>query len=296
MLDIKRNLKAHNGDPGNTCFCPKTKTGMYKLSTAEEEVRRRAENPIMPPPSFDYVGSSHRESLLLEAGNYDFDFAQSGSLEFMQSPGMNFDLADCSPWSQPNRLLGYPAPKVTNIQPDSTVNFESLVGFQLPSHDIIIQLAELFFEHLAQMFPCFHKNSFLMAVADGTVGNHAPILLYAICCVSSRYHADDAVKKRSRDWYDQARILYELTRRLPEPGLRTIQAVPLLVFYAWTVGDYCASWLFLGKAWRQAVVLGLNRMDIGQDSAETPVALESSAGNDAPAPLSRMFYLGELRS
>lgn len=239
----------------------------------------------MPPPSVDYVGSSHHESLLLEAGNYDFDIAQSGTLEFMQCPGMNFDLADCSPWTQSNRLLDYPAPEVANIQPDRTVSFESLGDFQLSSHDITVQLVELFFEHLGQLFPCFHKYSFLTAVANGTVGNQAPILLYAICCVSSRYHPDDAVKKRSKDWYDQARILYELTRRLPEPGLRTIQAVPLLVFYAWTVGDYCASWLFLGKAWRQAVVLGLNRMDIGQESTERPAALGLNAENDTPAPL-----------
>jgi hypothetical protein len=33
------------------------------------------------------------------------------------------------------------------------------------------------------------------------------------------------------------------------------------VFYAWTVGDFSAGWLYLGKAWRQVVALSLQRMD-----------------------------------
>ncbi|EUC48733.1 hypothetical protein COCMIDRAFT_86551 [Bipolaris oryzae ATCC 44560] len=108
------------------------------------------------------------------------------------------------------------------------------------------------------MFPCFHKKSFLSNVESGRLRDESPILVYAICCLAARFHPEDAIKKRSKDWYEQAKFCYNLTCQNPEPTLRTIQSVILLMFHSWTLCDFSSSWLFLGKAWRQAVILGLN--------------------------------------
>lgn len=196
------------------------------------------------------------------------DQTQTGLFGFIEYPGMIFDL----PGPAPSGLsdvglsdvpMGLPTPESGHNLTQSDLDFsQDLLGkFQLPAHEQLMELVELFFDHLYTMFPCFHKANFLARVHNGELEGDSPLLLLTVCCVTARYHPDAAIKEREKDWYDQARFTYELTQRRPYPGLRTIQAVILLVFHACTVGDFSASWLFLGKAWRQAVVLGMNRMD-----------------------------------
>ncbi|KAF1946328.1 hypothetical protein EJ02DRAFT_249808 [Clathrospora elynae] len=200
----------------------------------------------------------------------------------MQFPGLNFDLTCSGAPANIDTLIGYPTPGSATLQQDDSVDFEAslLENFQLPHKQVLIQLVDLFFEHLCHMFPCFHKKSFIAKVRSGDMEIEAPLLLYAICAVTARYHPDDSVKRRGKDWYEQARFSYELTRRIHHPALRTLQAVPLLVFHAYTIGDFSASWLFLGKAWRQAVVLGMNRMDASHAVAMGLTRLDATAGDD----------------
>lgn len=181
-----------------------------------------------------------------------------GLLPSMQLTGTILDLPSSAPLAYADPLACFPIPESTDIQTDDVFSFQALDSFQPPSQDIIIQLTNLFFEHLYPMFPCFHKKSFLSSVESGKLQDESPTLVYAICCIAARFHPDNAVKKRSKDWYEQAKFSYNLTCQKPEPTLRTIQSVILLMFHAWTACDFSSSWLFLGKAWRQAVVLGLN--------------------------------------
>lgn len=205
----------------------------------------------------------------------------------MRFPGLNFDLA-AVPLPQPDGHIGYPTPEsgheIIPLDGDFSLDNDLSAGFQLPSTMVLNQLVELFFEHLRHMFPCFHRRSFTEKVQNGSMIHEAPLLLYAICCTAARYHSDEVVRKCEKDWYEQARFSYELTRRRPCPGLRTIQAALLLIFHAYTVGDFSASWLFVGKAWRQAVVLGMNRMD-----ATHAVAMNLSHPN---ATASQEVYYG----
>ncbi|KAF2847855.1 hypothetical protein T440DRAFT_402592 [Plenodomus tracheiphilus IPT5] len=136
-----------------------------------------------------------------------------------------------------------------------------LESYQLPPQVLLEELVKLFFDNFYHMFPCFHRASFEAKVRSSELATESPLLIYAMCCISARHHTESVVHARERCWYEQAKFHYEITRRRPDAGLRTVQSVLLLVFHASTIGDYSASWLFLGKAWRQAVVLGLNRMD-----------------------------------
>jgi hypothetical protein len=210
----------------------------------------------------------------------DFDISQPGALDFMQFPGMNFNLASSGPSVYAEPVAGYPTPESATMQSDDMLNFQMLESFQLPSQDVLVQLVELFIEHLYHMFPCFHRKSFLARVENGGMETEAPLLLYAICCITARYHPDESIKRRGKDWYEQAKLSYELTRRRPDPALRTLQAVLLLVFHAQTVGDFSASWLFIGKAWRQAVVLGMNRMDASHAVAMGLTRLDANADDE----------------
>jgi hypothetical protein len=175
------------------------------------------------------------------------------SLDFMQFPGMNSDVLGAEPQIE---LL--PTAKLSEEVLDEQV---LMANFELPSQGILIQLVELFFENYYHVFPCFHRNKFQEQVRDGTMQRDAPLVLYAICCISARYHTLGSIKQRTQDWYEQAKLSYQLTPREPWPGVRTLQAALLLTYHASTAGDFSSSWLFLGKAWRQAIALRLHKMD-----------------------------------
>lgn len=193
---------------------------------------------------------------------------QGDSLNFMPFAGMNFNFYTSAQPTQAGPAMGYPSPDsgLPTLPTDDAIESQQdlLASFQLPDDDLLIELVKLFFEHLYHLFPCFHKKSFLANVKNGHFQKEAPLLLYAICCIASRHHPDTTVRKRQGDWYEQAKFSYDLTRRFPHQALRTIQAVLLLVYHAFTIGDFSSSWLFLGKAWRQVVALGMNRMDAAQ--------------------------------
>jgi hypothetical protein len=173
-------------------------------------------------------------------------------MDFMSFPGLNFDI------STPSL---YPTPE-SDLQAGAFVDSESLLAeFQLPPDDVLVELVNLFFEHLSQMFPCFHRRNFQRRLELGEIQKQSSLVLFAMCCLAARFHPDASVRQREKDWYEQAKFLYQLTQRDPYPGLLTIQAAVLIIAYAGTAGDFSSAWLFLGKAWRQAIALGMNRMD-----------------------------------
>lgn len=204
-------------------------------------------------------------------------------LDFMQFPGMNFDAFD----SPSSTLFNFPgtisAPDsgIDMLLPEVELSNDPMKACNLPAREQLMELVELFFDKLYNMFPCFHKNGFRSRVQDRSLEAEAPLVLLAVCCVTARYHPDPAIRRREKDWYEQARMAYELTQRRPKSGLRVLQAVILLVFHACTVGDFSGSWLFLGKAWRQAVVLGMNRVDADHAVAMALNRADNNAGNQA---------------
>jgi hypothetical protein len=116
----------------------------------------------------------------------------------------------------------------------------------------------------------------------GTTQSQSPILLFAICCVTARFHPDATVRQREKEWYEQAKFSYQLTQRNPDPALPTIKAALLVIEYACTAGDFSSAWLFLGKAWRQAIALGMNRMDASSAVSmdNKPREMDVDHGND----------------
>ncbi|KAJ4372446.1 hypothetical protein N0V83_004220 [Neocucurbitaria cava] len=223
---------------------------------------------------------------------FPFDLEQRDVQGFTPFSGMNFGLSGPLVTPYTDHPIGYPTPDTgaDGMLIDETFQNQQdiLINFELPDDELLIELVRLFFEHLYQKFPCFHKQSFLRNVENGQLQKEAPLVLYAMCCITSRHHPDIAVRKRQSDWYDQAKLSYDLTRRFPEQALRTMQAVIILIYHAFTVGDFSSSWLSLGKSWRQAVALGMNRMDADHvapkprhDSAQHPeevLGLEMSRG------------------
>lgn len=197
--------------------------------------------------------------------SFPVDLEQPNSLDFLQFPGMNFDME-----TFPSRNLtwdgtGLPTPNsALDVLPsESETGIEKSVTPQagLPSDDVLYELVNLFFENIGHAFPCFHKATFMDQIRGQIPQTEAPAVLYAMCAIAARFHGDPAIRRQTKDWYELARFEYEMTPKDPCPGLRTIQTALLILYHACTVGDYSSGWLCLGKAWRQATALGLNRLD-----------------------------------
>jgi hypothetical protein len=201
------------------------------------------------------------------------ELEQAAPMDFMSFPGLNFDI------STPSL---YPTPE-SNPRGEAFVDSGNLLAaFQLPSHDLLVELVELFFENLSHMFPCFHRKNFQRRVELGKIQEQSSLILYAMCCLAARFHPDASTRQHEKDWYEQAKFSYQLTQRDPYPGLLTIQAAVLIIAYASTAGDFSSGWLFLGKAWRQAIALGMNRMD-ANTAADIGMRLQDMEESYVPA-------------
>jgi hypothetical protein len=177
--------------------------------------------------------------------------------------GEQFNLPEPDMQTQTSLQVSYPTP-ITGLEESShsgSVDQGFLDGVSLPSGDTLNKLVDIFFNECYQSFPCIHKNTLFAEIHDQQLQVTSPLFCYAICAVAATFHPDPAVKSRQDDWYEQAKLIYEFTGRDLNPPLRTIQAVLLLNFHAYTKGDFSASWLFIGKAWRQVAAMGMNRMD-----------------------------------
>lgn len=195
--------------------------------------------------------------LPLDLAQFEPGFAQPFDISF-EYPRTN--IPDAQPM-QPGYLTPASGSEFLSANKGSEDNLNALPGTGLPDGDTLVDLMNIFFESFYHVFPCFHKATFLADIRNQQAQAHSPLILLAMCCVASSHHPDTAIKNRQSDWYEQAKFLYELTGRDPQPALRTMQAVLCLAYHAYTRGDFSACWLHLGKAWRQAAALGMNRID-----------------------------------
>lgn len=178
----------------------------------------------------------------------DFELNAFSGTQDALTPGMSYP----TPTTNPEHL------SASGGGDDSQSLFLDLT---FPNSEVANELIGIFFDKIYFMLPCFHKQTFLEEFHSGHVQVQSPLLLYSMYSVAAGFHPDPAVKGRRNTWYEEAKLMYDFTGRAPEPALRVLQAVLFLVYHAYTCGDYSACWLYIGKAWRQAASLGMNRMD-----------------------------------
>lgn len=131
----------------------------------------------------------------------------------------------------------------------------------LPEQVLVLELTEIFFSRFSYYLPLLHKSTFLAKVQSQQLHDQAPELLYAVITIAAKTHPDYSVRALGNDWFHEALSLCEKAQRDPRPTLHNIQAACLLLFYAWSFGEYSTGWILLGNAWRQACYLGFNHMD-----------------------------------
>ncbi|CAI6283220.1 unnamed protein product [Periconia digitata] len=188
------------------------------------------------------------------------DPASFGIINPMQDPYRGFEMP-----------MGFDMPTMNPLQSASSANTFSLSNHAteadfltevtLPPFDTLLSLVSIFFSDYQNMIPCFHEASFYSELNSGTLQNEAPFLLYSICAMAAHLHPDPFINNQQAAWYNQAKFLYDLTPRNANHAIRTIQTALCLICHGMTTGDYSMCWLLLGKAWRQAASLGINKID-----------------------------------
>lgn len=184
---------------------------------------------------------------------------------------------------------------MSNVEAVTSVgNDDELTMFPeacFPSNAVINELMDTFFDHVYLVLPCFHKKTFMEKLQSGNIQAQSPLLLYSMLAVAAGFHNDAFVKARRTEWYEQAKFLYDFTGRDPYPALRTLQAALCLVYHAYTCGDFSACWLYIGKAWRQAAALGMNRMD-SENAVVMPMGLKDGFDSENRGYYNRVEWTG----
>ncbi|OJD28854.1 f-actin capping protein beta subunit [Diplodia corticola] len=135
-----------------------------------------------------------------------------------------------------------------------------------PSESLLLELVDIYFAHHQVFLPFLHKSQYQQRVKRfrrESPDRQDAALLYAVLAIAAASHPDPTVRDRRLEWFAKAKQLSGNTEKR-YASLQEIQASLCICLLAWTTGDYPLCWLSIGTAWRQAVTLGLNRIDGGQ--------------------------------
>jgi Fungal specific transcription factor domain len=134
-------------------------------------------------------------------------------------------------------------------------------GMAWPPLSQLLELVQKFFACFHTLLPCLHEASFIDRIVSRELQEQAPVLLYAIISLAARLHPDPTVQARQHAWYVHAKSLYGSVEHSHTTSLELIQASCCLVLHATGTGEHTVAWQLIGKAWRQACSVGLNRID-----------------------------------
>lgn len=150
----------------------------------------------------------------------------------------------------------------------------------LPSRDIQLHLAEVYFEYVyAQSYPLLHKPTFMRNLLNCKV---PPILVLAICAVSARFSTHPKLRgspafMRGEEWAAPARDIS--LRHYDVPSITVLIVYILLGLHEFGTCHGGRSWMFAGMAQRMAYSLQLHQDRKDSDSikaTERPKDVDST--------------------
>lgn len=150
--------------------------------------------------------------------------------------------------------LGLPTPE------DSSPGSQSDVP-AVPSLDVLLDLVDVFYERIYPSLPIIHRGKLTSRLREGGADGIPSILLYAILTVASGAHPNPQIRDGQAHWRSLARAAFKRFIPTEYHPLETLQAALLLVYDAPLQGDYPATWMMLGEAWRKAAVISYHQID-----------------------------------
>ncbi|KAF2668626.1 hypothetical protein BT63DRAFT_374488 [Microthyrium microscopicum] len=130
----------------------------------------------------------------------------------------------------------------------------------LPSKDIQLHLAEIYFEYVyGQSYPLLHKPTFMRNLIAGTV---PPVLVLAVCAISARFsqHPQLRIKPaflRGEEWAEPARRI--ALKRFDQPNIAILTVYLLLGLHEFGTCHGGRSYMFGGMAQRMGLMLQLHK-------------------------------------
>lgn len=138
---------------------------------------------------------------------------------------------------------------------------------QLPSHELQIHLAEVYFDYVyGQSYHLLHKPSFMRKLEVGQV---PPVLILAVCAISARFSSHPEVRTepaflRGENWASAAREI--ALKRYDSPNITILIVYLLLGLHEFGTCQGGRSWMLGGMAQRMAYALQLHK-DLGHDTS-----------------------------
>ncbi|CAD0081997.1 unnamed protein product [Aureobasidium vineae] len=138
---------------------------------------------------------------------------------------------------------------------------------QLPSHELQIHLAEVYFDYVyGQSYHLLHKPSFMRKLEVGQV---PPVLILAVCAISARFSSHPDVKTepaflRGENWASAAREI--ALKRYDSPNITILIVYLLLGLHEFGTCQGGRSWMLGGMAQRMAYALQLHK-DLNHDTS-----------------------------
>lgn len=149
----------------------------------------------------------------------------------------------------------------------------------MPALDAVLDLVDVFYEKFYSSMPMLHKGKLVARLQTQGVEGVPQLLLQSILAVASSGHPNPQIRANQAHWRGLARE--GLKKSIPTEAhpLQTLQSALLLIFDALLQGDYPATWMMLGEAWRKAAVIGYHQVD-ARDNEAMVQYLGSVAGLD----------------
>ncbi|KAG0124843.1 hypothetical protein HOY82DRAFT_173303 [Tuber indicum] len=204
-----------------------------------------------------------------EAGNFACQFLQA-------SPFVGLDAINIVPWGSPagvgawddrpkkNKSLSpqdIETPESTNSAVTLVNNDVGGVLEELPSHDTIVELFELFFDQVHPIIPCLYRKQILADIQPGGSLSKPLPLVFAVLALASLIHPAPAVQDRSARWHAAAKRGFDAAVTRGNYSLDNVQASIYICMYCFVTAELSELWIFLGKGYRMSNPLGLHQID-----------------------------------
>ncbi|RPA97602.1 hypothetical protein L873DRAFT_1771169 [Choiromyces venosus 120613-1] len=196
--------------------------------------------------------------------------------QFLQaSPLVGLDAIDTVPWAdspagvfddrhKKNKSLSPQAIETPESTNSATTLVNNDVGGaleELPSHDSIVELFELFFDQIHPIIPCLYRKQILAGIQlGGSLSKPCP-LVFAVLALASLVHPAQAMQDRSARWHAAAKRGFDAAVTRGNYSLNNVQASIYICMYCFVTAELSELWIFLGKGYRMSNPLGLHQID-----------------------------------
>ncbi|TFY75185.1 hypothetical protein EWM64_g8827, partial [Hericium alpestre] len=162
-------------------------------------------------------------------------------------------------------------PEFWTLHPWERVELHSDTGkYTYPSHELILDLVNLYFKHINVLLPLLHRPTFDAALADGLHHRDEGFggVLLLVCACGARYSNDERVLLEGTQsyhsagwkWFSQVQMVRKAL--LTAPCLYDLQMYSLAVLYLQGCSAPQACWTMVGIGIRVAQDVGAHRRKV----------------------------------